>query len=80
MIFAGDFNDNLVDYPLSLNIVLCGTNEDQLRKKNIDFVGSRNGIMPADVVRYNSSKGLQRINNTNILEWNISSLQKDGSI
>ena len=38
VIFAGYFNDNLVDYPLSLNIVLCGTNEDQLRKKNIDFV------------------------------------------
>jgi len=61
VIFAGEFNDNLVDYPLSLNIVLCGTNEDELKKKNLDFVGSRNGIMPADVVRYNSSKDFKEL-------------------
>ena len=62
VIFAGDFNDNLwVDYPLFLNVVLCGTNEDQLRKKNIDFVGSRSGIRLADVVLYNSSKDFKEL-------------------
>ena len=61
VIFAGDFNDNLVDYPLSSNIVLCGTNEDELKKKNIDFVGSRNGIMLADVFLYNSSKDFKEL-------------------